>query len=118
AGPGVAVPGVRRPRGRAGGGRRGTGVPLPAPLRVLALPLAGERRLPRRNGEPLLDLPLFRDRTFSAGLLVNFGLVFFFASFMFVLTLLLQAGLGQPPLHAGVEALPLAAAFTVMSVLS
>ena len=37
---------------------------------------------------------------------------------MFVLTLLLQTGLGQSPLHAGVEALPLAAAFTVMSILS
>jgi hypothetical protein len=67
---------------------------------MLALTLAWERRLARRNGEPLLDLPLFRDRTFSAGLLVNFGLVFFFGSFMFVLTLLLQAGLGQSPLHA------------------
>jgi hypothetical protein len=47
---------------------------------------------------------------------VNFALVFFFGSFMFVLTLLLQAGLGQPPLHAGIEALPLATAFTVMSI--
>src|SRR5206468_4018698 len=39
-------------------------------------------------------------------------------SFMFVLTLLLQAGLGQSPLHAGIEVLPLAAAFTAMSILS
>ncbi len=45
-------------------------------------------------------------------------LFFFFGSFMFVLTLLLQAGLGQPPLRAGIEALPLAAAFTIMSILS
>ena len=95
-----------------------TWVSLAASLPVLALTVAWERRLTRRNGEPLLDLPLFRDRTFSAGLLVNFGLVFFFASFMFVLTLLLQAGLGLPPLHAGVVALPLAAAFTAMSILS
>jgi len=95
-----------------------TWVSLAAALPVLALTVAWERRLARRNGEPLLDLPLFRDRTFSAGLLVNFGLVFFFASFMFVLTLLLQAGLGQPPLRAGVEALPLAVAFTAMSILS
>jgi EmrB/QacA subfamily drug resistance transporter len=91
---------------------------LAAALPVLALTVAVERRLARRGGEPLLDLPLFRDRAFSAGLVVNFGLVFFFGSFMFVLTLLLQAGLGQSPLHAGVEALPLAAAFTVMSILS
>jgi EmrB/QacA subfamily drug resistance transporter len=91
---------------------------LAAALPMLGLTLLWERRLARRNGEPLLDLPLFRDRTFSAGLAVNFGLVFFFGSFMFVLTLLLQAGLGQPPLRAGVEALPLAVAFTVMSILS
>jgi MFS family permease len=76
-----------------------------------------ERRLARRGGEPLLDLPLFRDRAFSAGLVVNFGLVFFFGSFMFVLTLLLQEGLSQSPLHAGIEALPLAAAFTIFSIL-
>src|SRR5262249_4559885 len=95
-----------------------TWVSLAASLPVLALTVAWERRLTRGNGEPLLDLPLFRDRTFSAGLLVNFGLVFFFASFMFVLTLLLQAGLGQAPLQAGIEALPLAAAFTAMSILS
>jgi len=91
---------------------------LATSLPLLGLTVLWERRLARRNGEPLLDLPLFRDRTFSAGLVVNFGLVFFFGSFMFVLTLLLQAGLGQPPLRAGVEALPLAAAFTVMSIVS
>jgi MFS family permease len=91
---------------------------LAASLPVLALTVAWERRLARRGGEPLLDLPLFADRVFSAGLVVNFGLVFFFGSFMFVLTLLLQAGLGQPPLRAGIEALPLAASFTTMSILS
>src|SRR6516225_3903286 len=91
---------------------------LAASLPLLGLTVAWERRLARRGGEPLLDLPLFRDRAFSAGLVVNFGLVLFFASFMFVLTLLLQAGLGLPPLHAGIVALPLAAAFTAMSILS
>jgi EmrB/QacA subfamily drug resistance transporter len=95
-----------------------TWVSLAAALPLLGLTVAWERRLARRGGEPLLDLPLFRDRGFSAGLAVNFGLVFFFASFMFVLTLLLQTGLGQAPLHAGIEALPLAIAFTTMSILS
>ena len=94
-----------------------TWVALAAALPVLALTIAWERRLARRGGEPLLDLPLFRDRAFSAGLAVNFGLTFFFGSFMFVLTLLLQAGLGQQPFHAGVEALPLAVTFTGMSIL-
>ena len=48
---------------------------------------------------------------------LNFALVFFFGSFMFVLTLLLQDGLGQPPLRAGLQAGPLALAFTTMSIL-
>jgi Na+/melibiose symporter-like transporter len=95
-----------------------TWISLAAALPALGLTLAWERRLNRRGGQPLLDLPLFRDRAFSAGLAVNFGLVFFFGSFMFVLTLLLQAGLGQQPLQAGIEALPLATTFTVMSILS
>jgi EmrB/QacA subfamily drug resistance transporter len=95
-----------------------TWVSLAAALPLLGATVAWERRLGRRGGEPLLDLPLFRDRAFSAGLVVNFGLIFFFASFMFVLTLLLQTGLGQPPLRAGIEALPLAVAFTIMSILS
>jgi EmrB/QacA subfamily drug resistance transporter len=95
-----------------------TWVSLAASVPLLVLTVAWERRLARRGGEPLLDLPLFADRAFSAGLAVNFGLVFFFGSFMFVLTLLLQEGLGQPPLHAGIEALPLAATFTIASILS
>ena len=90
---------------------------LAACLPVFSLTLAWERRLNRRGGEPLLDLPLFRDRGFSAGVALNFALVFFFGSFMFVLTLLLQAGLGQSPLRAGLQAGPLALAFTTMSIL-
>ena len=90
---------------------------LAACLPVFALTLAWERRLARRGGEPLLDLPLFADRAFTAGVVLNFALVLFFGSFMFVLTLLLQDGLAQPPLRAGLEAGPLALAFTAMSVL-
>ena len=94
-----------------------TWICLAACLPAFAVTLAWERRLTRRGGEPLLDLPLFRDRGFSAGAGLNFALVFFFGSFMFVLTLLLQAGLGQSPLRAGLEAGPLALAFTAMSIL-
>src|SRR5882724_2038767 len=94
-----------------------TWIALAACLPVFAVTLGGERRLTRRGGEPLLDLPLFRDRAFAAGTALNFALVFFFGSFMFVLTLLLQAGLGQSPLRAGLQAGPLALAFTATSVL-
>jgi EmrB/QacA subfamily drug resistance transporter len=104
--------------GRDEGWPAWTWASLSAALPLLALTVGFERHLARRGGDPLLDLPLFRERAFSAGLGVNFGLVFFFASFMFVLTLLLQAGLAQSPLHAGIEALPMAATFTIMSILS
>ena len=103
--------------GRDEGWPAWTWASLASSLPLLALTIAWERRLARRGGEPLLDLPLFSDRAFSAGLAVNFGLTFFFGSFMFVLTLLLQAGLGQEPFRAGVENLPLAATFTAMSIL-
>ena len=84
---------------------------------VLAVTLGWERRLTRAGGEPLLDLALFRDRAFSAGLGLNFVAIFFFGSFMFVLTLLLQTGLGLSPLHAGIVNLPLALTFIAMTLL-
>ena len=93
-----------------------TWVSLAAALPVLAATVAWERRLTRRGGEPLLDLALFRDRAFSAGLLLNFVAIFFFGSFMFVLTLLLQSGLGLSPLHAGIVNLPLALTFIAMTL--
>jgi EmrB/QacA subfamily drug resistance transporter len=94
-----------------------TWVSLAAALPVLAVTLAWERRLTRRGGEPLLDLALFRDRAFSAGLVLNFVAIFFFGSFMFVLTLLLQSGLGLSPLHAGIVNLPLALTFIAGTLL-
>ncbi len=94
-----------------------TWVSLAAALPVLAATVAWERRLTRRGGEPMLDLALFRDRAFSAGLLLNFVAIFFFGSFMFVLTLLLQSGLGLSPLHAGIVNLPLALTFIAMTLL-
>jgi MFS family permease len=88
-----------------------TWVSLALTLPALAATIAWERRLTRAGGEPLLNLTLFRDRAFSAGLLLNFAALFFFGSFMFVLTLLLQSGLGLSPLHAGIVNLPLALTF-------
>jgi EmrB/QacA subfamily drug resistance transporter len=94
-----------------------TWVSLALALPVLAATLAWERRLTRAGGDPLLNLALFRDRAFSAGLLLNFAALFFFGSFMFVLTLLLQSGLGLSPLHAGIVNLPLALTFIAMTLL-
>jgi len=94
-----------------------TWVSMAAALPALALTVAWERRLARRGADPLLDLALFRDRAFSAGLVLNFAAIFFFGSFMFVLTLLLQSGLGQSPLHAGIDNLPLAVLFMAFCLL-
>jgi MFS family permease len=94
-----------------------TWVSLALALPVLTLTLVWERRLTRAGADPLLNLALFRDRAFSAGLLLNFAALFFFGSFMFVLTLLLQSGLGLSPLHAGIVNLPLALTFIAMTLL-
>jgi EmrB/QacA subfamily drug resistance transporter len=94
-----------------------TWISLALALPVLAATVAWERRLTRGGGDPLLNLALFRDRAFSAGLLLNFACLFFFGSFMFVLTLLLQSGLGLSPLHAGIVNLPLALTFIAMTLL-
>jgi EmrB/QacA subfamily drug resistance transporter len=92
-------------------------VAMVASVPVMLVTLAWERRLTRQGGEPLLDLTLFRNRSFAAGLPVNVAFMAFFASFMFVLTLLLQGGLGLTPLAAGLTFMPLGVLFAVSSVL-
>jgi EmrB/QacA subfamily drug resistance transporter len=86
-----------------------------APL-ILALFVAQQRRLARRGGAPLIDLTLFRERTFSAGLLAQ--LVFWSgqASFFLVLALYLQQGRGMTPLHAGLVFTILAVAYLAASL--
>jgi EmrB/QacA subfamily drug resistance transporter len=86
-----------------------------APL-ILAAFLAQQRRLARGGGAPLLDLTLFRERTFSAGLLAQ--LVFWCgqASFFLVLALYLQQGRGMTPLHAGLVFTILAVAYLAASM--
>jgi EmrB/QacA subfamily drug resistance transporter len=113
---GLALALVPLTLGRDEGWPAWTWVSLAAALPVLAATIAWERRLTRNGGDPLLNLALFRDRAFSAGLLLNFASLFFFGSFMFVLTLLLQSGLGLSPLHAGIVNLPLALTFIAMTL--
>ncbi len=86
-----------------------------APL-LLAAFLAHQRRLTKHGQHPLLELSLFRRRTFSAGLLAQ--LVFWCgqASFFLILALYLQEGRGLSPLHAGLVFTILAAAYVVASL--
>jgi EmrB/QacA subfamily drug resistance transporter len=86
-----------------------------APVILIAFALQ-QRALLRRGGAPLFDLSLFRQRTFSAGLLAQ--LVFWCgqASFFLVLALYLQQGRGLSPLHAGLVFTILAGAYLVASL--
>jgi EmrB/QacA subfamily drug resistance transporter len=63
----------------------------------------------RRDKGPLVDVRLFRNRGFSAG--VGIGLAYFagFIGLFFALSLYLQLGLGRTPLAAGLILLPFAA---------
>ncbi|MEV4347165.1 MFS transporter [Actinoplanes sp. NPDC049596] len=85
---------------------------------VLVATLAWERRLSRRGDQPLLELGLFADRIFTRGLLVNVGAFAAFHSFLFCLTLVLQAGIGLSPLQAGLTFGPLGVAFATASIIA
>ncbi len=74
-----------------------------------------QRSVERRGGMPLIDLALFEDRVFVAGICATFC---FFAgnlSFYFVLTLYIQNGLGFLPFDAALTVMPLAFAFVAGS---
>lgn len=63
-----------------------------------------ERRLARRGRSPLVeDLSLFRSPGFSAGLGIATAFMAFFTSSLFVVSLLLQSGLGLSALQAGLS---------------
>jgi EmrB/QacA subfamily drug resistance transporter len=88
-----------------------------APLLLVAF-VAHQRRLARRGGNPLIDVALFRERAFSAGLLTQLCFWAGQASFFVVLALYLQNGRGLHPLPAGLVFTILAGAYVVASVLA
>ncbi len=85
---------------------------------ILGAFVAHQRRLRDRGGAPLLDLSLFRHRTFSAGLIAQFVFWCGQASFFLVLALYLQQGRGMTPLDAGLVFTILAAAYLVASAIA
>ena len=74
-----------------------------------------QRRLLRRGDAPLLDLTLFRRRSFSAGLVAHLCLACAQASFFVYLALYLQQGRGMSALDAGLVFTVLAVAYVVTS---
>jgi EmrB/QacA subfamily drug resistance transporter len=86
-----------------------------APL-LLAGFVAHQRHLGRRGAVPLIDVTLFRHRSFSGGLLTQLCFWAGQASFFVVLALYLQNGRGLHPLPAGLVFTILAAAYVAASM--
>ncbi|MFJ5118668.1 MFS transporter [Kitasatospora sp. NPDC088548] len=87
-------------------------------LPVFALFVAYERVKTRRDGSPLVELSLFRVKSFAAGIGVQltFGVVT--GIFFLVWTLYMQIGLGWSPLKAGTTGIPFSIAVSTAAGLS
>ena len=79
---------------------------------LIAAPILGwtwvvwERRYSARGREPMVDLDLFRFRSFRNGMLVSGVMFLGVASTFAVLAIFLQSGLGLGPLESGLIGLP------------
>lgn len=104
--------------GRSEGWPWWTWVCLGAAVPVLAATLWWQRVLRDRGGQPLLELSLFRARSFRSGFAAAFAFMASFASYMFALALLLQVGLGLNAFHAGLAFAPAGVGFSVTALLA
>jgi EmrB/QacA subfamily drug resistance transporter len=102
--------------GRQHGWPAWTWISLGAAPLVLGWLVVGQRRLARAGGSPLLDMELFAQRSFSAGLLTQLCFWAGQASFFVVLALYLQNGRGLHPLPAGLVFTILAATYVAASM--
>ncbi len=78
--------------------------------------LAFERRFAARGGSPLVRIELFRNRSFAGGVPIALLFTASYASFLLLLAVYLQAGLGFSPLHSALVYTPAAAGFFVTSL--
>jgi EmrB/QacA subfamily drug resistance transporter len=104
--------------GRAEGWPVWTWISLAAAAPAMALALRWESRLARRGGAPMIDLTLFRERSFSVGLALSGLMLAMFGGFMLAMTLFLQGGLQMTPVRAGLVFGPLGVAFATSSMLA
>jgi EmrB/QacA subfamily drug resistance transporter len=82
---------------------------------ILAAFVRRQQRLGDRGSDPLLQLSLFRERGFSAGLATQLFLASAQASFFVYLAFYLQLGRGLGPLESGLVFTILAVAYVVVS---
>jgi EmrB/QacA subfamily drug resistance transporter len=87
-------------------------------LVVFAALVAYEKRKAARDGSPLIELELFRVKSFAAGIAVQtvFGVAL--GLFFLVWTLYMQTGLGWSPLRAGLTGVPFSIAVSTAAGLS
>lgn len=87
-------------------------------LVVFAALVAYEKRKAVRDGSPLVELSLFRVKSFAAGIAVQtvFGVAL--GVFFLVWTLYMQTGLGWSPLRAGLTGVPFSIAVSTAAGLS
>jgi EmrB/QacA subfamily drug resistance transporter len=100
-------------QGRELGWPTWTFVSMAVSLPVFVLFVLYERAKAGRDGSPLVEMSLFRERGFSTGMAVAMAFFMGIASFGLVLTLFLQIGMGFTALHAGLTFLPFSAGVLV-----
>jgi EmrB/QacA subfamily drug resistance transporter len=72
----------------------------------------------RRHDSPLVDLALFRERAFTAGLLTQLAFTMGMAAYFLVFALYAQQGRGLNALQAGLIFMPIGAGYLAASVLA
>ncbi|MGI5482282.1 MFS transporter [Streptomyces lavendofoliae] len=89
-----------------------------ASLAVFGAFVAYEKHKTRKDGSPLVELSLFRVKSFAAGIAVQltFGVVM--GIFFLVWTLYMQMGLGWSPLKAGLTGVPFSIAVSAAAGMS
>ncbi|MEO3976156.1 MFS transporter [Streptomyces sp. CAU 1734] len=87
-------------------------------LVVFAVFVAYERYKTRKDGSPLVELTLFRIKSFAAGIAVQLTFGLLMGVFFLVWTLYMQVGLGWSPLRAGLTGVPFSIAVSVAAGIS
>lgn len=87
-------------------------------LLVFAALVAYERRKAARDGSPLVELSLFKVKSFAAGIAVQTVFGVGLGIFFLVWTLYMQVGLGWSPLRAGLTGVPFSIAVSAAAGMS
>ncbi|HEY1434005.1 MAG TPA: DHA2 family efflux MFS transporter permease subunit [Thermoanaerobaculia bacterium] len=83
---------------------------------VSVVALAGFVLVERASGDPMMDLTLFRDRTYSLAIVTIFTVLFAVYGMLLVITQYLQNVRGFSPTQAGLLLLPYSATCTLVSL--